>query len=371
MIEVSHLCKRYGDTLALDDASFSVETGSICGLLGPNGAGKSTTMNIMTGCLAATSGEVRYDGKEIYADMAVAKKMIGYLPEQPPLYPDMTPWEYLVFVGRAKGLKRADAEIAAAAAGGACGIDAVGDRLIKHLSKGYKQRVGIAQALIGSPEVIILDEPTVGLDPRQIIEIRDLIRTLAERRTVVISSHILSEIRALCDQIVIISKGRLVADDTPEQLESRLAGSRTTSLVVRTDVASVLPRIAALSGVANAEQAPLAAPDANDGCIRINVVAEAATDIRESLFRMLAANSIPVLEMFTTHATLEDVFIELTENDAQALRISSKDDDSAPPYDANGSDTALDAASESGTAPNSAPDAGAPNGTDVNPRKED
>lgn len=356
MIEVSHLRKRYGDTLALYDVSFTVETGSICGLLGPNGAGKSTTMNIMTGCLAATSGEVRYDGKEIYADMAVAKKMIGYLPEQPPLYPDMTPWEYLVFVGRAKGMKRADAEIAAVAASSACGIDAVGDRLIKHLSKGYKQRVGIAQALIGSPEVVILDEPTVGLDPRQIIEIRDLIRTLAERRTVVISSHILSEIRALCDQIVIISKGRLVADDTPAQLESRLAGSRTTSLVVRTDPASVLSRIEALPGVASAEQAPLATPDAAAGCIRIDVVAEGETDIRESLFRVLAANSIPVLEMATTHATLEDVFIELTENDTQVPQANSEEGGSVSPDDAPETDPA--------------PQADAPRSADGDPGKE-
>ncbi len=264
MIEVKHLCKRYGEHVAVDDLSFTIENGHVYGFLGPNGAGKSTTMNILTGCLAATSGTVFIDGFDIYEDAEEAKSRIGYLPEIPPLYPDMTVREYLTFVAKAKGVgrkpqaddvpsnaadgaasaaqpaptdkraargtaraRRAQAKAALktqlAAAMAVTQIEDVADRLIKNLSKGYKQRVGIAQALLGGPEIIILDEPTVGLDPKQIIEIRDLIRALGKDHTVILSSHILSEVRSICDRLLIIAGGKLVANDTPEHLEQQYA----------------------------------------------------------------------------------------------------------------------------------------------------
>lgn len=215
MIEVSHLTKRYGAHLAVSDLSFNIEDGQIYGFLGPNGAGKSTTMNIMTGCLAASSGEVRIDGHDIFEESGAAKRLLGYLPEQPPLYMDRTPREYLTFVGRAKGLSRAQLAEQMERVMSVTQIGDVADRLIKNLSKGYRQRVGIAQALLGDPKIVILDEPTVGLDPRQIIEIRDLIKDLGREHTVILSSHILSEVQAVCQTILIISKGRLVACDTP------------------------------------------------------------------------------------------------------------------------------------------------------------
>lgn len=266
MIEVKHLCKRYGEHVAVDDLSFTIENGHVYGFLGPNGAGKSTTMNILTGCLAASSGTVSIDGFDIYEDAAEAKSRMGYLPEIPPLYPDMTVREYLTFVAKAKGVGRKSRTDAAsfgaadgvasdaatqlasaekhaarssaradhaqakaalhtqlAAAMAVTQIEDVADRLIKNLSKGYKQRVGIAQALLGGPEIIILDEPTVGLDPKQIIEIRDLIRALGKDHTVILSSHILSEVRSICDHLLIIAGGKLVADDTPANLEKQYA----------------------------------------------------------------------------------------------------------------------------------------------------
>ena len=244
MIEVKHLCKRYGEHVAVDDLSFTIENGHVYGFLGPNGAGKSTTMNILTGCLAATSGTVSIDGFDIYEDAAEAKSRIGYLPEIPPLYQDMTVREYLTFVAKAKAAgkkeetgretrgirkkesraeRRAALTTQLAAVMAVTQIEDVADRLIRNLSKGYKQRVGIAQALLGGLEIIILDEPTVGLDPKQIIEIRDLIRALGKDHTVILSSHILSEVRSICDHLLIIAGGRLVADDTPENLEKQYA----------------------------------------------------------------------------------------------------------------------------------------------------
>lgn len=215
MIEVNHLCKRYGNHTAVWDLSFHIEKGQIYGFLGPNGAGKSTTMNIMTGCLAATSGQVRIGGFDIFEEAQQAKKLVGYLPEQPPLYLDRTPREYLTFVARAKGIRESDIPNQLSHVMAVTQIQDVADRLIKNLSKGYKQRVGIAQAILGDPEVIILDEPTVGLDPRQITEIRELIQQLGKDHTVILSSHILSEVQAVCQTILIISKGKLVACDSP------------------------------------------------------------------------------------------------------------------------------------------------------------
>lgn len=226
MIEVKNLCKDYGTNgaqRAVDNLSFSIEPGHVYGFLGPNGAGKSTTMNILTGCLAATSGQVAIDGFDIYEDAKEAKSHIGYLPEQPPLYLDMTVREYLNFVAGAKGVRKETRSEHLAAIMALTQIEDVENRLIKNLSKGYRQRVGIAQALVGNPEIIILDEPTVGLDPKQIIEIRELIKELGKEHTVILSSHILSEVRSVCDRLLIIAKGKLVADDTPEALEAKYA----------------------------------------------------------------------------------------------------------------------------------------------------
>ena len=239
MITVEHLTKCYGDFLAVDDLSFEIDEGHVYGFLGPNGAGKSTTMNIMTGCLSATAGHVRIDGHDIFDEADKAKKLIGYLPEQPPLYMSETPEEYLRFVGRAKGLKKGELERQVEEVIRQTKLEDVRRRLISKLSKGYKQRVGIAQALLGNPKVIILDEPTVGLDPIQIIEIRDLIRQLGQTHTVILSSHILSEVQAICDQIMIIARGKLVAFDEPQNLEKLLTGSN--EIFFTTELRSLTP----------------------------------------------------------------------------------------------------------------------------------
>ena len=222
MIKVEHLTKCYGDFMAVEDLSFEIDEGHVYGFLGPNGAGKSTTMNIMTGCLSATEGKVTIGGCDIFEQPQQAKRMVGYLPEQPPLYMNETPVEYLRFVGSAKGLKGKELKEQVEMVIQKTKIEDVKNRLISALSKGYKQRVGIAQALIGNPNVIILDEPTVGLDPIQIIEIRDLIRQLGQDHTVILSSHILSEVQAICEKVLIISKGKLAAFDAPENLEKLL-----------------------------------------------------------------------------------------------------------------------------------------------------
>ena len=235
MITVEHLTKCYGDFMAVNDLSFEIDEGHVYGFLGPNGAGKSTTMNIMTGCLSATAGHVRIDGYDIFDEADKAKKLIGYLPEQPPLYMNETPVEYLRFVGRAKGLKKPELEQQIEDVIHQTRIEEVKNRLISKLSKGYRQRVGIAQALLGNPKVIILDEPTVGLDPLQIIEIRELIRQLGQSHTVILSSHILSEVQAICDKILIIAKGRLVAFDEPQNLEKLMIAANEISFTAEAD----------------------------------------------------------------------------------------------------------------------------------------
>ncbi len=231
MITVEHLTKYYGDFMAVNDLSFEIGEGHVYGFLGPNGAGKSTTMNIMTGCLSATEGHVRVNGYDIFEEAKQAKRAIGYLPEQPPLYMNETPAEYLRFVGEAKGLKGCELKRQIEEVAGQTKIEHVMDRLISTLSKGYRQRVGIAQALLGNPKVIILDEPTVGLDPIQIIKIRDLIRQLGENHTVILSSHILSEVQAICEKVLIISGGKLVAFDEPQNLEKLLLASNGISFM--------------------------------------------------------------------------------------------------------------------------------------------
>ena len=311
MIEIDHLTKRYGPHTAVEDLCLQVEPGLIYGLLGPNGAGKSTTMNMMTGCLAATEGTVRIDGYDIFEEPAKAKAKIGYLPEMPPVYPEMTPREYLSFVAEAKGVQK---ELRGGQLDQVLRVTdtaAVQNRLIRNLSKGYRQRVGIAGALLGDPEVIILDEPTVGLDPRQIIEIRDLIRTLGKKHTVILSSHILSEVRAVCDRIVIISKGHLVASDTPENLEQLFAGSRTLELVVRGEEPAIRAALAPLRGVRR-----LQFGRREEGEQSLTIETGPKDDLREGVFFACAAARLPILGMETRKASLEDVFIELTGQDA-------------------------------------------------------
>ena len=323
MIEIDHLTKRYGPHTAVEDLCLTVEPGLIYGLLGPNGAGKSTTMNMMTGCLAATEGTVRIDGYDIFEEPAKAKSKIGYLPEQPPVYPEMTPREYLSFVAEAKGVRRDQRGGQLDLALRVTDTSAVQNRLIRNLSKGYRQRVGIAGALLGNPQVIILDEPTVGLDPRQIIEIRDLIRTLGEEHTVILSSHILSEVRAVCDRIVIISKGHLVANDTPENLEQLFAGSRTLELIIRGEPSAIRAALAPLRGVRR-----LQFGQCENGQQRLSLESGPKDDLREAVFFACAAAKLPILQMETRKASLEDVFIELTAQDAALPQPSAVPSDS-------------------------------------------
>ena len=312
MIEVSHLTKRYGNHTAVRDLSFTIENGRIYGFLGPNGAGKSTTMNIITGCLAATSGQVRIGGHDIFEEPNEAKRLIGYLPELPPLYLDMTPEEYLYFVASAKGIAKSEIPQQLRHVMEVTRIADVSQRLIKHLSKGYRQRVGIAQALLGNPEVIILDEPTVGLDPKQITEIRDLIKSLGNKHTVILSSHILSEVRAVCDHVMIISHGQLVASDTPENLERIFAGETTVELSIRGEEREIR---AALAGVSNIQEIQYS-PAQEEGTVRVIITAADHADIREAIFFAMADARLPILQMRMARASLEDVFLELTADSA-------------------------------------------------------
>ena len=313
MIEIRHLTKRYGSHTAVSDLSLTVEPGKIYGFLGPNGAGKSTTMNIMTGCLSATEGSVLIDGHDIFEEPDKAKALIGYLPELPPVYPDMTPREYLTFVARAKGVRKADRAAQIENALAVTQTDGVQHRLIRNLSKGYRQRVGIAQALLGDPHVVILDEPTVGLDPIQIIEIRDLIKTLGKTHTVILSSHILSEVRAVCDEIMILSKGRLVASDTPENLEKLFAGSMTLELTLRGEQSAIAAALSAVSGVSRVS---FAAGEV-EGAQGVIVETEPPADLSEAVFRACAKANLPILRMSMQKANLEDVFLELTADTAE------------------------------------------------------
>ena len=310
MIEIDHLTKRYGSHTALSDLSLTVEPGQIYGFLGPNGAGKSTTMNIMTGCLAATEGTVRIDGYDIFEEPAKAKALIGYLPEQPPVYPDMTPLEYLDFVARAKGVDRSARQSQLDRAMEVTQIQGVKDRLIKNLSKGYKQRVGIAQALLGEPHVIILDEPTVGLDPIQIIEIRDLIQALGEEHTVILSSHILSEVRAVCRQIMILSRGRLVASDTPDNLEKLFAGTATLELTIKGGEEAVRAALAPF-----AEK--LTCQPEEEGRLRVCLESQPSDELSERVFYACAGANLPILRMDQKKVSLEDVFLQLTAADPE------------------------------------------------------
>ena len=313
MIEVKHLTKRYGNHVAVNDLNFTIDKGKVYGFLGPNGAGKSTTMNIITGCLGATEGEVLIDGHSITEEPMQAKRLIGYLPEQPPVYMDMTPAEYLDFVARAKGIPAKERAQQIETVTEKTRIQDVRNRLIRNLSKGYRQRVGIAQALLGRPEIIILDEPTVGLDPAQIIEIRELIRELGKEHTLVLSSHILSEVQAVCDAIMIISKGRLVASDTSENLTALFAGTVTLNLDVRATDDAARKVLDTVPGI---EDMALSAGD--PGVTHVQLKPEEDQDIRETLFFAFAKAGLPILTMMQNHASLEDVFLELTQDDGTA-----------------------------------------------------
>ena len=308
MIEVENLTKKYGSHVAVDNLSFRVERGMIYGFLGPNGAGKSTTMNMMTGYIAATSGTVKINGYDILKNPEQAKKSIGYLPELPPVYPDMTVYEYLRFVAELKKVKKNERQVQVEDVMKQTQIEDVKGRLIKNLSKGYKQRVGLAQAIIGYPEVIILDEPTVGLDPKQIIEIRELIRELAKKHTIILSSHILSEVSAVCDHIMIISKGKLVASDTPEGLMTLLKGGRQMKLSVLGEQSKVEELLQSMESVKDFSMQPPRA----EGMVSVNIRTEDTEDIRVELFHRLAAADMPIMELSLSEKSLEDVFLELT-----------------------------------------------------------
>lgn len=312
MIEVKNLVKRYGDHLAVNRLSFTVEEGQIYGFLGPNGAGKSTTMNIITGYLAATEGEVRINGFDIMEEPEKAKKCIGYLPEIPPLYPEMTVLEYLRFAAELKKIPKEKREKHIQEIMDLVRITDMQKRLIKNLSKGYKQRVGLAQAVLGYPPIIILDEPTVGLDPKQIIEIRDLIKSLGKKHTVILSSHILSEVSAVCDYVMIISGGKLVASDTPDNLSRLTLGSNTVELSVRgekTKVEKVLRNICEIQEVTYRQsEIP--------GCVDLSVTTAKDQDIREVLFYQMADAKCPILRMNSSTMSLEDVFLQLTKEGA-------------------------------------------------------
>ena len=310
MIEVSNLVKRYGDHTAVDHLSFQIEKGKIYGFLGPNGAGKSTTMNIITGYIASTEGKVTIDGHDILEEPEEAKKCIGYLPEQPPLYFDMTVLEYMKFVADLKKIPKNKKSGMIKEVMDMVGITSMSNRLIKNLSKGYRQRVGLAQAIMGYPDIIILDEPTVGLDPKQIIEIRSLIKNLKKKHTVILSSHILSEVSAVCDYVLIISHGKLVASDTPDNLSRLAAGSNNLMITAKGDKNTIKTTLEKIEGIDKVDIS-----GAEEGNWDIKVAMAENTDIRENVFYAMAAAKCPILEMGVKRVSLEDVFLELTEGE--------------------------------------------------------
>lgn len=311
MIEVKNLVKRYGDHTAVDHLSFQIEKGKIYGFLGPNGAGKSTTMNMITGYIASTEGTVVIDGHDILEEPEAAKKCIGYLPEQPPLYFDMTVLEYLKFVADLKKIPKAKKASMIEEIMDMVKITDMKNRLIKNLSKGYRQRVGIAQAVLGYPEVIILDEPTVGLDPKQINEIRELIKGLKKKHTVILSSHILSEVSAICDYVLIISHGKLVASDTPENLGRLAAGTNNLNLLVKGQKDVIRGALEAIEGVKEVT----VKKSQEEGIYSLTVSTEENIDVREKVFYSMVNAGCPILEMQSKKVSLEEIFLELTESE--------------------------------------------------------
>lgn len=319
MIKVNGLYKRYGSFLAVDDVSFNIEKGEIVGFLGPNGAGKSTTMNILTGYLSPTKGDVSIDGFDIIENPTEAKRRIGYLPEQPPLYPDMTVKEYLNFIYELKGVKLPKKphieEICRLVK-----IDHVYNRLIKNLSKGYKQRVGIAQALVGNPDVLIMDEPTVGLDPSQIIEIRNLITRLGKNHTIILSSHILSEVQAVCKRVIVINNGKIVADGTPESLSRDLSDETVIFASIAGPEAEIKKVISTINGVE-----AVACEGANENGTKDYVITpKAGVDIRRDIFSRMADRNWPIYSITTNALTLEQIFLRLTDPAAAPVSADEK-----------------------------------------------
>lgn len=310
LIEINHLVKKYGDHVAVNDLSLKVEDGKIYGFLGPNGAGKSTTMNIITGYLAASSGEVKVNGYDVLKNPEEAKKNIGYLPELPPIYMDMTVMEYLVFVAELKKIPKKDRASHIDEIINMTKLNDVANRMIKNLSKGYKQRVGLAQALIGYPDVIILDEPTVGLDPKQIIEIRELIKSLKEKHTVILSSHIMQEISAVCDYVFIISKGELVASDYIENIGNYAKDSEVTEVIIKGDESGIKDVLSQLKGVTDSDL-----QEVSEGMYKATIHTKNGEDIREKLFFLLSDKKMPIMYLNKKESSLEEIFLELTNVD--------------------------------------------------------
>ena len=338
MIEVKNLTKQYGDHLAVDDLSFTVDEGSVYGFLGPNGAGKSTTMNIMTGYLAPTEGEVIINGYNILDEPEKAKRTIGYLPEIPPLYPDMTVREYLTFAAELKKVPRKDRKAQVARVMEELSITDVADRLIKNLSKGYKQRVGFAQALVSNPETLILDEPTVGLDPKQIIEIRELIKELGKKHTVILSSHILAEVSEICDTVMIISNGRLVALDTPENLA---AGQGQGTQIIISSPADAETLESVLTAFAGEGKVNIS--EGSDGLLSATIDYEGEGDPRKEIVTALAKAGCPYYSVDVKKASLEDIFLELTENEGDVDYSEADEDSETDEEESVSSIAALDA----------------------------
>lgn len=310
MIEVKNLSKKYGQHTAVDNLSFHVEKGQIYGFLGPNGAGKSTTMNMICGYLAPSDGTITINGYDVVKEPEKAKKSIGYLPEIPPIYMDMTVAEFLKFAAELKKVPKAERAAQIEEIMEMTGITDMQNRLIRNLSKGYRQRVGLAQAILGYPEVIILDEPSVGLDPKQIIEMRELIKKLGENHTVILSSHILSEVSAVCDHIMIISHGKLVASDSPEGLQKLLSGSAKLLLTIKTEKEALEEALSVMDGVES-----VVTEAAEDGCVLATIEVTKGKDIREALFYKFAELHMPILEMHLIEKSLEDIFLQLTQDD--------------------------------------------------------
>ncbi|WP_124065536.1 ABC transporter ATP-binding protein [Clostridium sp. E02] len=312
MIEVKNLVKEYGGHLAVDHLDFTIEDGQIYGFLGPNGAGKSTTMNIITGYIGATEGDVWINGHNILEEPEEAKKCIGYLPELPPLYVEMTVKEQLLFASELKKIPKEDREDEILAVLELAKLTDVKNRLIRNLSKGYRQRVGLAQAVLGFPPVMILDEPTVGLDPKQIIEIRDTIKKLGKNHTIILSSHILSEVSAVCDHILIIDRGKLIASDTPENLERQMSETSGMELLVKAEEEKIRDILSPLIQAADLTIEESKEEHAKKVCLSIDQTEDSDEDIRERIFFAFADERVPILSMQTSQASLEEVFLELT-----------------------------------------------------------
>lgn len=310
MIEVKNLVKRYGNHAAVNDLSFTVETGKVVGFLGPNGAGKSTTMNMITGYIAPTEGEVLIDGIDIMDEPELAKKNIGYLPEIPPLYPDLKVREYLSFVAELKKVSKKDRDIEVHKIMSKTKTLDVSERLIKHLSKGYKQRVGLAGAMMGNPDILILDEPTVGLDPSQIIEMRELIRELSKNHTVLLSSHIMQEISAVCDEIIIINEGKMITKDTPENITKKMVDTNGVHVVVKGDKTKLKEALRTISGIKNVSYDN--DKDTEEDATGLTIYCAEDEDIRVDLFYALAKAECPLIEMNKLDTSLEDAFLALT-----------------------------------------------------------